>query len=151
MNNMIKTSQEIHKIRKACEIVAEVLAMLKSSTQIGKNGKQMDELAKAMILTYSGAEPAFLGYRGYPSNICVSVNQTLIHGIPNSVPFQEGDLISYDVGVRYQGYYGDGAISMILGVNHNPKINQLLKVTEGALQNLIPLIKPGITVGTIGA
>ncbi len=115
-----KSADEIRLMRKAAEIVAEVLLQLEESLKPGIQTDYLDNIAEEMILK-RGASPAFKGYVGrlsrkpYPSTICVSINEEVVHGIPGKRIIKEGDLVSIDVGVKYQGFYGDSARSFKVG------------------------------------
>ncbi len=127
----IKTDRELVLMRKAGNIVAVVLQELKSSLLPGVETMELERKALFLIKTLGG-KPAFLGYRGYPYSICVSVNSEVVHGFPSSYILKEGDLVSIDVGVEYDGYMADAAITAGVG-----KITQvaerLIKVTNEAL------------------
>ncbi len=110
----IKSTLEIEKIKKSCEIVEETLKLLRRHIQPGVTTIQLDKLTHNFIIE-RGATPAFLNYRGYPATICVSINECVVHGIPNNRRLKEGDIIGVDVGVKFQGYYGDAAITVGVG------------------------------------
>ncbi|GAI02500.1 unnamed protein product, partial [marine sediment metagenome] len=97
----------------------------------GITTKELDSLAESLILK-RGAKPAFKGYRGFPSSLCTSVNEQVVHGIPGPYKLQSGDIISLDLGVKLNGYYGDAAITVGIGKVSN-EVNRLLQVTEEAL------------------
>lgn len=128
---IIKTADEINKIAKACKIVAETLEELKQQVKPGVTTKEIEKIAQEKI-TKKGGTPAFKGYRGYPANICTSVNNQVVHGIPSGLKLKEGDILSIDLGVLLDGFYGDGAITLPVG-NVSPLAEKLLKVTEEAL------------------
>ena len=98
----------------ANRIVAEVLVGVKERVQPGVETRELDELAEEMCRQHK-VEPAFKGYRGYPCCICISVNEEIVHGIPGSRRIKAGDLVSLDFGVKYQGYYGDAAVTVAVG------------------------------------
>jgi len=153
---MIKTLLEIKKITTSSQIVALVLKRLKECTFPGKTGEDMDLLARLTLKTFKNVKPSFMNYDNFEGHnafqhvLCVSVNEVLIHGVPNKKPFQEGDLISYDFGVSFQGYHGDGAISFILGEGSNDLSQKLLDVSRNSLYDVLKIIKPGTTTGDIG-
>jgi methionyl aminopeptidase len=113
--------------------VAEVLEGIRKHISSGVTTRELDEFAESFILS-KGATPAFKGYRGYPSSICASVNEQVVHGIPSSsVKLKEGDIISIDIGVYYNGFYGDAALTLPVG-DISSKAKKLLAVTEKSLQ-----------------
>lgn len=127
----IKSAVEIDKIRKSCEIVTETLELLKKHIQPGVTTIKLDKIAYDFIVK-KGAIPAFLEYRGYPSTICVAINEVVVHGIPDNRKLKEGDIIGIDVGVKFNGYYGDAAITVGVGeISKNAK--RLIDVTKMAL------------------
>jgi len=127
----IKSAVEIDKIRKSCEIVAETLKMLRRHIQPGVTTIELDKLAHNFIIE-RGATPAFLNYRGYPATICASINECVVHGIPNNRKLKEGDIIGIDVGVKFQGYYGDAAITVGVG-EISKEAKEIMDITERAL------------------
>lgn len=112
---ILKSPEEIEKIRKSNRIVAEILAELKAHAKPGVTTGDLDRLSES--LTHRrGARPAFKGYRGYPYSLCASVNQEVVHGMPSDGRvLKDGDLVSLDFGVDYQGYFGDAAITVAIG------------------------------------
>ncbi len=115
----------------ANRIVAEILAGVKERVQPGIETRELDELAEEMCRQRQVA-PAFKGYRGYPRSICISVNEEVVHGIPGPRKIKAGDLVSLDFGVKYQGYYGDAAITVAVG-DVDPRARKLMEVTEASL------------------
>ncbi len=139
---ILKSRQEIEKIRKACLIVATVLEDIRDVIRPGVSTQALDEFAEKLILT-SGALPAFKGYRGYPKTLCTSLNDQVVHGIPSKdVYLREGDIISVDVGSIVEGFYGDAAKTFPVG-NVAPEAERLIRVTEEALYKGIEEAKPG--------
>lgn len=127
----LKSEAEIEKIRKACRIVAIVLGEAGNIISPGCTTYELEILARRLI-EKEGAESAFKGYRGYPASICTSVNEAVVHGIPGPYRLKNGDIIGLDVGVKYQGYYGDGARTFPVGAI-KADAEKLLKITERAL------------------
>ncbi len=115
----------------ANRIVAEILAGVKERVQPGIETRELDELAEEMCRRHQ-VEPAFKGYRGYPRCICVSVNEEIVHGIPGPRKIKAGDLVSLDFGVKYQGYYGDAALTVAVG-EVDPRARELMEITEKSL------------------
>ncbi len=133
---LIKTKQEIDFIRESCKVVAEVLRLLEGRISAGVKTEELDEIAEDYIRS-AGAEPAFKGYGSdqtnlFPASICVSIDEVVVHGIPDGRVLREGEIVSIDVGVKKNGYYGDGARTYAVGSVSEEK-DRLLKVTEEAL------------------
>ncbi len=129
---IIKSKREIELMRKASAIVAEALLAIKRFVSPGITTKDIEQIAEDVIRT-RGGRPAFKGYRGYPASVCVSVNDTVVHGIPSSREvLKSGDIVSVDLGVIYKGYIGDAAITLPVG-EISPEARRLLEVTEKAL------------------
>ena len=127
----LKSPQEIEKMERAGRIVAEVLELLRSMVRAGVTTKELEGVADDQIRARGGS-PAFKGYRGYPSSICTSVNEQVVHGIPSSRRLREGDIISIDLGVYLEGFYGDAAITVPVGTV-DKETAELVRVTEEAL------------------
>ncbi|MDD3579790.1 MAG: type I methionyl aminopeptidase [Desulfobacca sp.] len=127
----LKSQQEIAKMEVANRIVAEVLQEVKKHIQAGIETLELDNLAEEICRKHK-VKPAFKGYRGYPKSLCVSINDEIVHGIPSHRRLQNGDLVSMDFGVCYDGYYGDSAITVPVGTI-SPEAEKLLKVTEESL------------------
>ena len=144
---VIKTPEEIEKMAKACKIVAEILEDLKAFVKPGITTKEIEMFAEEKIIS-KGGTPAFKGYRGYPASICTSVNNQVIHGIPSRVRLNEGDVLSIDLGVYSDGFYGDGAVTLPVG-EVSPLAKKLLKVTEEALYKGIDKATPRNRVSDI--
>ena len=139
----LKSKEELELLREAGQIVAEVLGELREViiTNSGTTTQELDRLAESLILK-RGAKPAFKGYRGFPSSLCTSINEQVVHGIPGSYRLRSGDIISLDLGVRFNGYYGDAAITVIVG-KASDEVKRLLRITEGALYRGIKQAKVG--------
>jgi methionyl aminopeptidase len=127
----IRSSREIDQLRKANVIVAEVFDRLKSEVTPEITTRELDQIAEAYIRS-RGAVPAFKGYRGFPGTLCVSINEEIVHGIPSQRKLKEGDIVSIDVGVNLNGYFGDAAITLPVG-EVDEEAKRLLDVTEKAL------------------
>jgi methionyl aminopeptidase len=150
----IKTQKEIDFIRESCRIVAETLRLVKSNVKGGVTTIELDRIAEDYIRSNS-AVPAFKGYSqgglpGFPGSVCTSINDAVVHGIPGQVKLEEGDIISLDVGVLKNNYYGDAATSVAVGKISDKKRN-LLDVTEKSLQLGIEQAKSGNRVHDISA
>jgi len=139
---ILKSLQEIEKIRKASLIVADVLQGISDMVRPGVSTQSLDEFAERFILS-AGAKPAFKGYRGYPKTLCTSVNNEVIHGIPSKdVVLKQGDIISIDVGAIVEGFHGDAAITVPVGVTTSAA-ERLIRVTEESLSRGIAQAQPG--------
>jgi methionyl aminopeptidase len=138
---LLKSLQEIAKMEVANRIVAEILEGVKEKVQPGIETRELDELAEEMC-RQRRVKPAFKGYRGYPRSICVSVNEEVVHGIPGPRRLKAGDLVSLDFGVKYDGYYGDAAITVGVG-DVGEKARALIAVTEESLYAGIAKVKAG--------
>jgi len=148
---MIKTPQEIDKMRRSGKVVREVLEHVRGFVKAGATTLDLENAA-AQKMEELGAKPAFKGYRGYPCVLCTSVNEEVVHGIPSAKRvLKDGDIVSIDCGVVIDGYYGDSAITVPVGEKVNPKAKRLLEVTQASLENAIREVKPGATLGDIGA
>ena len=138
---------ELQKMREANLIVAEVLAHLETLLKAGVTTAQLDAVTEEMIVKRNG-EPAFKGYQGYPAALCASVNEQIVHGIPNNRPLQDGDIVALDVGVYYKGFYGDSARTFPVG-DISEELKLLLKVTHESLYRGIERVKVGNRVSDI--
>jgi methionyl aminopeptidase len=144
-----RSANEIERLARVNALVARVLAELAASVEPGVTTAALDELAERR-LTEAGATPAFKGYHGYPATICASVNEQVVHGIPNDRPLVEGDIISVDLGARLDGFFGDSAVSVPVG-RVSPEATRLLRVTRTALERAIATVRVGARVSDIGA
>jgi methionyl aminopeptidase len=149
MGITIKSEREIVLMRQAGKIVAEVLATLELWVKPGIKTKELDIIAEREIKRLGG-KPSFKGYRGYPANLCVSVNDEIVHGIPGERVIKEGDLVSLDLGVIYQGYQGDAARTIAVGVVTS-QVEDLIRATEGALTAGIQMAQDQNRLGDISA
>ncbi|MBI3941392.1 MAG: type I methionyl aminopeptidase [Chloroflexi bacterium] len=146
---VLKSKQELVLMRDAGRIVAEVLQTLRDIIQPGISTKDIDKIAHEAILARK-ATPSFLGYHGYPASVCTSVNEEVVHGIPGARILEEGDIISLDMGVIYQGFQGDSAITVGVGAISD-QARKLLETTEGSLCAGITKARSGNRLGDIGA
>ncbi|HWK11347.1 MAG TPA: type I methionyl aminopeptidase [Vicinamibacterales bacterium] len=143
-----KSPAEIEKMRAANQLVARILDDLAALVQPGVSTADLDAEAEARVRA-GGAEPAFKGYRGYPATLCASVNEQVVHGIPNTRPLASGDIISLDMGVKLNGYYGDSAVTVAVGTVSD-EVKKLLRVTEEALERGIAQVRIGGRISDIG-
>jgi len=145
---IIKSRDEIKRMAKASEIVAEALQAVRGVIAPDVTTRELERIAEEVIRS-RGGKPAFKGYRGYPSSICTSVNSEVVHGIPSAgVRLHEGDIVSVDLGVIYKGYIGDAAVTVPVG-RITAETERLLKVTEQALYAGIEKAVPGNRVSDI--
>ena len=148
---ILKSSDEIEKMRRAGRVVREVLELVRAHVKPGATTLDLERVAEARI-TELGAKPAFKGYHGYPCVLCTSVNSEVVHGIPSRKRvLKEGDIVSVDCGAVIDGYYGDAAITIPVGEKISAEAEKLLRVTEASLKAGIAQGRPGATLGDIGA
>jgi methionyl aminopeptidase len=145
---MIKTTDEIQKLRNVCKVTTLVLNKLIRDTRVSDTGLEINNRA-VKLFSDMGIESAFLGYRGFPATICISKNEYIIHGIPDNKPFEDGDVIKYDIGGKLEGYYSDMARTFILGQAKSKEHEGLVKHTRDVLDNTIRRIREGITLKNI--
>ncbi len=146
---LIKSRAEIELMRESGRIVAKTLRICSEHIKPGVTPKELNDLADQLIREEGGI-PSFLGYRGFPASACISVNETVVHGIPTGVPLKEGDIISLDLGVVKDGWHGDGAWTYPVG-KVSPEASRLMRVTKEALMQGISKAKPGNRIGDIAS
>jgi len=150
MTTKVKTPSEIEAMRESGRILATVLQYLRPKVKPGVNTGQLADFAAAEIIRLGG-EPAFLGYEGFPSVICISVNDEIVHGIPSTDKvINDGDIVSLDMGVRYKGMITDSAISVIAGRAKQKRHIELLERTEQSLIEGLSVIHDQVRTGDIG-
>jgi methionyl aminopeptidase len=138
---ILKSKSEIEKMAMACQIVAEVLQELVRVVRPGLTTLELDALAERSIHTRGGV-PAFKGYRGFPNTLCVALNEQVVHGIPSKRRLRAGDIIGLDLGAKWEGYYGDAAVTVPVG--QIPSITEcLLTTAREALYMGIKEVSPG--------
>ncbi|MFA5143793.1 MAG: type I methionyl aminopeptidase [Candidatus Omnitrophota bacterium] len=128
---VLRSKDEIAEVREAGRILAQTLKRLKKSAGVGIQTKELDAIARDEIIKRGGF-PAFKGYKGFPGNICASINETVVHGIPSDRKLRDGDILSIDVGVKFRDYYADGAITVGIGAI-SESAGRLIEVTRKAL------------------
>ena len=143
----IKNAKEIEKMRVACQTASEVLDRVSNMIRPGITTGDVDQAA-ADFMSESGARSAFLGYRGFPGHICISLNEEVVHGIGGSRRIQYGDIVKLDIGVIVDGWVGDTAMTVPVGVIDG-SVQRLLTVTEEALQKAIPFATDGRRLGDL--
>lgn len=146
---ILKTDDEIELMRESNRLVGMTLGELSKHIQPGVTTKQLDTIAEEFIRDH-GATPTFLGYGGFPNSICTSVNENVVHGIPNDKPLQEGDVISVDCGTFKNGFCGDSAYTFCVG-EVDEKVKRLLEVTKQALYLGIEQAREDKRIGDIGS
>lgn len=145
----IKSADEIERIKKACEIVAWALKQTGKEVKPGVTTEYLDSFAEKLIRA-KGADPVFIGYRGYRHATCLSVNEEVVHGIPGSRKLEEGDIVGVDVGAKLNGYCGDTAATFPVG-KIPKKIDQLLRSGKEALKAGIRQARAGNYLGDISS
>ena len=143
-----KSASELARMRTANALVADVLGALKAMVLAGVTTLDLDAFAESLVRD-GGAEPAFKGYRGYPATLCASVNEEVVHGIPSKRPLKAGDIVSLDVGVLLDGFYGDSALTVPVG-EISVTAAKLLSVTEQSLERAISAVRVGARVSDLG-
>ncbi len=145
---VVKSKQELARMREAGRIVATVLEELAQRAVPGVTTADLNDVGHEIITKKFGAIPSFLGYRGYPASICISVNEEIVHGIPGSRRLRDGDILSFDVGAIHQGYHGDAARTVGVG-SISDEAKALIEVTRGALEAAIAQATAGRRVGDV--
>jgi methionyl aminopeptidase len=147
---LIKTKKDIDFIRESCKIVAETLQLVKSNVKPGVTTLELDQIAEDYILS-NNAIPAFKGYKqigtpAFPGTLCTSIDEEVVHGIPSNRVLKDGEIISVDVGVKKNRYYGDAAITIAVG-NISEEKKLLMKITENSLYYGLEHFKVGNRLG----
>jgi methionyl aminopeptidase len=145
---VIRSEEEIRKMREAGRIVAGVLDLMEENIKVGVSTGHLDSTADEYIRNRGGI-PSFLGYQGFPKSICTSINEVVVHGIPNATSLAEGDIIGIDVGVIFQGYHADAARTYAVGKAIDAEALRLMDVTRNSLQKGIFECRPGNFLGDI--
>lgn len=144
-----RSAAELERLARVNALVARVLAALADKIVPGVTTAEIDALAEEQ-LREAGAEPAFKGYHGFPATICASVNEQVVHGIPSSRKLVAGDIVSVDLGAKMDGFYGDSAVTVPVGVVA-PETARLLEVTRQSLHEALSVVKAGARLSDIGA
>jgi len=149
MGNLL-SCEEIKIMRRIGKIAARIIKTLKRFIKAGISTEDIELFFKKILKNYSGYEPAFLGYNGYPASLCVSLNDEIIHGIPKKErKIKEGDLVSVDLGIKYNGLFVDTAYTYPVG-RVSPLAQRLIRVGKKALKEAIKKVRIGLCVGDIG-
>ena len=150
--SLVKSPAEVQKMRTSGRLLAEVIRAVRDAVDTGVTTAELDALTEREIRS-RGARPAFKGYQVgrdvFPASLCASKNDQVVHGIPDDEPLAEGDLISLDFGLEFDGYFADSAFSAYLGTPPQ-RVQQLLDVTEEALYTAVSCAKSGARVGDLG-
>jgi methionyl aminopeptidase len=150
MVTKVKSKQEIASIRESGKMLATVLSILEKRVEPGMSTKDVAIIAARELQTLGG-DPAFLGYQGFPDVICISVNEEVVHGIPNpNKIIKEGDIVGLDFGVTYRGMITDAAVSVIVGKPKQSNHIHLLETTRRSLDAGIAVVKDNVRTGDIG-
>ena len=143
----LKSQKEIESLKVSGQLAAGLLNFLCEQAQVGITSLDLDVMAAKWIKNHDSV-PAFLNYRGFPAHICVSVNDSIVHGIPNNRKFQEGDVVSIDVGLYHKGWCGDTARTFVLGQS-TPEIDRLLDVSRESLEECMRQAVIGKRLGDV--
>jgi methionyl aminopeptidase len=147
----LKSTREIDLMAEGGKILAATVQLLRNEVRAGMSTMDLDAIAEAFIRSHSGAKPAFKGLYGFPGTLCTSINNEIVHGIPSKKRvLKDGDIISIDVGVGFEGYFTDSATTVPVG-DVDEETKRLLAVTERSLEAAIAAAVPGNHLGDIGA
>ena len=144
-----KSAAEIEKLRRCGKLVRDLLEEAREQVRPGVTTLELEAFVERR-LNQAGAKPAFKGYRGYPCCLCASVNEQIVHGIPSDRRLNEGDIVSLDLGVIIDGYYGDAALTVPVGAISEP-LKRLLRVTEESLYLAIDQVRLGNRLGDVSS
>lgn len=144
----VKSEKEIDLLREPCKIVRDTLEFVGSKIQAGMSTREVDELVERYIRA-SGANPSCLGYGGFPASACISVNEMVVHGIPDDRILKDGDIVSVDVVADKKGFHGDACRTFCIGAVA-PEVKQLVKVTEECFFKAIEDLRAGSALFDIG-
>jgi len=144
----IKTEKQIKIMAENGKILAKIMKQLEQNVKPGITTKQLNGLAQGLILA-SGGKCSFKDYDGFPACLCTSINQEIVHGVPSNRILKQGDIVSLDLGLFYNGYHADMAITVPVG-EIDPETKRLIRITKKVLKLAIKKVKPGITFGDVG-
>lgn len=143
----LKTTEDIENIRAGGRIINGVFRIIRDNLREGISTLELDELA-ANYIAQNNAKPSFLGYRGYPAALCISIDEQVVHGIPSKRRIMSGEIVSVDVGVLYNGFHSDAARTFALGKISAEK-QRLIDVTEQCFRKGVEQVRPGARIGDI--
>ncbi len=146
---VLKSPAELAVMRRACRVAAVALRAVVEAVRPGVTTRELDRIAEDRIRALGGI-PSFLGYRGYPASLCVSVNDEVVHGIPGRRRLREGEIVSLDLGAIVEGFHGDLAVTVPVG-RISEDLERLLRVTAASLEEGIRAVRPGGRLGDISA
>ena len=146
---IIKSEQELQQMRHAGTLAAQALRKIAAAVRPGVSGTQLDRIGEAFIRDHGGV-PSFKGYRGFPASFCISLDDEVVHGIPNGTRLREGQIVSLDLGAVVDDFHGDVAVTLPVG-QVRPEVGRLLTVAREALFKGIAVIRPGGRLGDVGA
>lgn len=144
----IKSEEEIQIMREGGKILAQIMKELEKKVEPGITTKYLDKVAEDLVLKYK-AKPSFKGYEGFPANLCVSINEELVHCIPSNRRLKQGDIVSLDFGILFKSFHTDMAVTLPVG-EISPEAQRLIRVTKKALKRGLKKVRPGNTFGDIG-
>ena len=144
----IKTKEEIKIMAEGGKILAKIVKELTKMIKPGITTQELDKAAEDLIFK-SGAKPSFKGYEGFPTTLCTSINEEIVHGLPSKRKLKEGDIISLDLGIILKGFHSDMAVTLPVG-KIDPEIVRLIRITKKTLKIGIKKVRPGNTIGDIG-
>ncbi len=150
----LKSDKEIEIMRRGGAILAKIMKKIANMAKPGITTQELNRAASALVFNY-GAEPAFLNHGGFPAVLCASVNNVVVHGVPSNYALAPGDIVGLDLGIKYQGYYTDMAVTVQLPITNfqfpikTDKSQKLVRAAKKALDIAIKMAKPGATLGDI--
>jgi len=144
----VKTPEQIEGMRKVCKIAREVLDLAGAAAKVGVTTDEIDRIVHEATVE-RGAYPSPLNYKGYPKSCCTSVNEVICHGIPDSRPLEDGDILNIDISAYYGGFHADVNHTYLIG-NVDEKYKKLVQVTKEALDKAIAIVRPGCMYRDIG-
>ena len=146
---IVKSEQEVQQMRRAGTLAAQALREVAAAVRPGVTGTQLDRIAETFIRDHGGV-PSFKGYRGFPASVCISLDDEVVHGIPNGKPLRDGQIVSLDLGAVVDDFHGDVAVTLPVG-QVRPEVARLLTVAREALFKGTEAIRPGARLGDVGA
>ena len=149
MSIVLRSRQQIARMREAGRLVAETFELLRPHVRPGVTTHELDQLAEKYIRS-RGATPAYKGYKGFPATICVAPNEVICQGFPSKTPLHEGDIVGIDIGAKLNGWYGDACVTYPVG-QVSPEAGKLLAVAEESMWRGIRAAQAGQRLGDVGA
>ncbi len=146
---IISNEKDLATITRSGQILGDALRAVRAQVAPGVTTQELDDVAREYI-RQAGGEPSFLGYQGYPASLCVSINDEVVHGIPGPHIIRDGDVVSLDLGVAYDGWLTDSAVTVVVGTV-SPEVQKLVAATEAALDAAVQAAVVGGHIGDIGA